>query len=438
MKKTLDQIEPIQITDDFEKMAQELYQSDCKDKSKLLPQEYFDNEKFMIACVEQDGDLAKYASDRLKNSREFALEALDAARSLWFGTSTFPLTDMSDEVRNDRDFYLSALNSKARKDGIMNSMGDELKQDKEIVLAYAHAIHAETWDDDWRDAKSNETAQEKFKHYLKADPELIERARQTAERPNASERNKHWFETLSVQGQSSRYYSLPSNLLADKPFAMDLVAADPAAYLNLDRHLQKDTDIALQALKGEHQFYPVLDRELLDNKDFAQQAVKVSAEIFHYLGDELRADREVFKDALSHKDFKPIAEGLTKEVEQELHGTDYKRPATSIEPSFLSDRELVLEMGKKDKEIVAKASYPLRNDPELILETKAYDHMSDKLKSMVGNQDPEQALNRIVNKNKLDTNLAQKDPYEDMMRKLGIQHKDKQEQSITRAGKSKL
>ncbi|MBH9720531.1 ankyrin repeat domain-containing protein [Burkholderia contaminans] len=48
--------------------------------------------------------------------------------------------------------------------------------------------------------------------------------------------------------------------------------------------------------------------------------------------------------------------------------------------------------------------------------------------------------NSVKLANKLDTTLAQKDNYEDMMKKLGLQHKAKQEQSqsITRAGKIKV
>ena len=46
--------------------------------------------------------------------------------------------------------------------------------------------------------------------------------------------------------------------------------------------------------------------------------------------------------------------------------------------------------------------------------------------------------NSVKLANKLDTTLPQKDSYEDMMKELGIQHKDKQEQSITRAGKIKV
>ncbi|WP_176731462.1 ankyrin repeat domain-containing protein [Burkholderia cenocepacia] len=45
--------------------------------------------------------------------------------------------------------------------------------------------------------------------------------------------------------------------------------------------------------------------------------------------------------------------------------------------------------------------------------------------------------NSVELANKLDAKLPQKDSYEDMMKKLGIQHKEKQEQSITRAGKIK-
>lgn len=431
-------INSIQVTDDFDKMASDLNNIDYEDKSKLLPKEYFDNEKFMLACVGEDGKLVQYASERLKNSRDFALKALEVSRGISIFSSGFFLNDMSDEVRNDRDFYLRALQLETSKRDLFYSMGETIKQDKEVVLSYAQAIHDEICDDPWKESKSNQTAHEKYEDYLRHKPELIECARKDAERPNASETDRDWFERLNSQGQRGMYCELPSNLLADKTFAIDLVAADPGAYLDLDRRLKNDTEIALQALKVDPQIYPILDRELLEQKDFAQQAVKLSPEMFHYLGDEIRADREVFKAALSHPDFKPLSGIDYEELAKELSTKDYKPGATNIEPSFLFDRELVIEMGKKDKDMVAKASFALRNDPEVILETGAFEHMSDRLKREVGKNDPEQTLKSIVGKNKLERELAPKDSYEEMMKKLGLEAKAKQEQSITRSGSRKL
>ncbi|KAB0640690.1 hypothetical protein F7R25_04115 [Burkholderia stagnalis] len=44
----------------------------------------------------------------------------------------------------------------------------------------------------------------------------------------------------------------------------------------------------------------------------------------------------------------------------------------------------------------------------------------------------------LLRRNNLETKLKEKDSYEEMMRKLGVEHKAKQEQSITRAGKQKI
>ncbi|WP_146124237.1 hypothetical protein [Burkholderia multivorans] len=52
--------------------------------------------------------------------------------------------------------------------------------------------------------------------------------------------------------------------------------------------------------------------------------------------------------------------------------------------------------------------------------------------------DHAQEVANKLNAIKLDRELPEKDTYEEMMRKLGIQHKDKQEQPITRAGKIKV
>ncbi|WP_261530721.1 hypothetical protein [Burkholderia multivorans] len=65
----------------------------------------------------------------------------------------------------------------------------------------------------------------------------------------------------------------------------------------------------------------------------------------------------------------------------------------------------------------------------------------ESIKVSQGDRKPLEGLEKyqpLLQRNKLEEKLAQKDSYEDMMRKLGIQHKDKQEQSITRAGKIKL
>ncbi|KAB0640692.1 ankyrin repeat domain-containing protein [Burkholderia stagnalis] len=50
----------------------------------------------------------------------------------------------------------------------------------------------------------------------------------------------------------------------------------------------------------------------------------------------------------------------------------------------------------------------------------------------------EKYINSIEMNNKLNTELKEKDSYEEMMKKLGVEHKAKQEQTITRAGRTKM
>ncbi|KAB0640691.1 hypothetical protein F7R25_04120 [Burkholderia stagnalis] len=54
------------------------------------------------------------------------------------------------------------------------------------------------------------------------------------------------------------------------------------------------------------------------------------------------------------------------------------------------------------------------------------------------NDEVKQWANSHVMNNKLTNELKEKDSYEEMMRKLGVEHKAKQEQTITRAGRTKM
>ncbi|WP_077188869.1 DUF4116 domain-containing protein [Burkholderia cenocepacia] len=302
-------------------------------------------------------------------------------------------------------------------------------RDPEAILTYASENKIV------RDHYSKgETGPEKYEKYLKAHPKIIEHVRNM---PLSSRTQQGSYDYTMSQGKGD-YSEVPRELLDNKDFAMKLVSADPSAYVNLNSRFQADPSFALEALKSDGKCHPILNKDFLEQKDFVQEAAKVSPEIFHYLSDELRADRWIFKDALSHKDFRPMDVKEVERLKIDLSTKDFVYPSSDIDPTFFCDKELMTELCKKEKTMASKASFTLKNDPEFILETKAYDCMSDRLKKEVGGQDPEQAIKSMVSKNKLEKELAPKDSYEEMMRKLGAEHKAKQEQSITRAGKQKI
>ena len=83
-----------------------------------------DDEEFVRAAIENDPYNINYASDRLKDSKEFILNFINMPHS-------YTLQWASDRLRDDKEVALEAV----KQNGMaLNYVSDRLKDDKEVVL----------------------------------------------------------------------------------------------------------------------------------------------------------------------------------------------------------------------------------------------------------------------------------------------------------------
>lgn len=338
---------------------------------KYFPQELLDDKKFMAESLLVDMELIQHASDRLLNDPQFALELVklveekhdpkDYSRQLDFSF----LGKMDSGVINNKDVWRTVIQTTnpdlTIKDEIIGYISSELRADKEFLIEIATMKH------------------EADLHFAKNPPD------------------KYGFDDYSYQnlnhklGQGSwcPYDMVNEELLSNKEFALQLVSADPVAYVSLDRKLQEDKDIALATYQADNEAIAMFRGSILEDKNFALIALsKAPDSIYKRLNEELRADRDIMVAALSKEKFRFV--GL------------------NIDPTFLVDREIMTMAIKSAKDNGQFLPFNLKNDPEFVLETKCFDYMSDRLKQEVGNQDPEQCLQSMIRKNKLENTLPEK------------------------------
>lgn len=335
---------------------------------KYFPQELLDDKQFIRDSFLVDMSILQLASERLLNDPQFALELMemieekhdpkDYSRQLDF---TF-LRMMHQGAKNDKEVWITAIQTTnpylTIKDNIFdyNYIGNEIQKDQDFIVELATMKHEADL-------------------YFKDDE------------------NMNHFSYSQINRKFGQGYSLPyefiTELKYEKEFAMKVVAADPIAYASVGSELQKDKDVAMAAYNSDNESIIILRGEILEDKELALIAVAKAPEaIFDRLPEELQADRDIMVAALSE------------------HTFEFRN--RHIDPMLLSDREI---MKMAISNIGGNANYaPLafRNDPEFVLETKCFASMSDRLKREVGNQDPDQAIQSIINKNKLEIELAEK------------------------------
>lgn len=340
---------------------------------EIVPAELLDNQYFILSCMATNSDTVKYASDRLKDDKAFALLAMNG------------ISDDTEEIR-----VFSSDSRKASDLSFLNFMGDKVIEDREVML---HALKKGSW---------LNSIHNQFFYYcgegLRGNPEFVLEAATkiaaTSKRINFDDEDnrKEEYEKFRQYGSSDEkcYSRISEELLNDKEFCIKLVSADPIAYGVLKEEFQQDIEVATAAYEADNDVVPLLKGEIFQNKDFAIKAVHVNSHVFCELSSDMRADKEIMLSALTS--------------EREFRFDRYQ----SIEPELLCDREVMLQAAKSFHGNSQYASHKLRDEPEFVLETRAFQYMSDRLKREVGNQDVEQCLTSIVNKNKLERELSNK------------------------------
>ncbi|WP_175888209.1 DUF4116 domain-containing protein [Burkholderia contaminans] len=369
---------PQEILNDYEVMKTFVLTQHQKTFGKhideIVPPELLDNQYFILSCMATNSDTVQYASDRLKDDKAFTLLAMNGVINKYedeipvFSSEVTPVEDLSflnfmgDTVIGDREVMLHALEKGSWLNSIHNQFfyycGEALRGNPEFVLEAATKIVETSKRINFDDEDNRKAEYEKFRHYGSSNEKC--------------------------------YSRISEELLNDKEFCIKLVSADPIAYGVLKEEFQQDIEVATAAYEADNNVVPLLKGEIFQNKDFAIKAVHVNPHVFSELPSDMRADKEIMLSALTST--------------LEFRFDRYQ----SIEPELLCDREVMLQATKSFQGNSKYASHKLRDDPEFVLETKCFASMSDRLKREVGNQDVEQCLTSIVNKNKLERELSNK------------------------------
>ncbi|MBY4717578.1 DUF4116 domain-containing protein [Ralstonia mannitolilytica] len=342
---------------------------------ELMPSKLLDDEDFIISCMEIDSDLVKYASDRLLNSSELDIHAIDRLHKSNGGISF--LDYMGEIVQNNSNVFMHIIkNDQLFSDpysytNLLDYIGQDLAKDQEFILTFAK--------------KAFEVREDEPKNPYTAD-------------------YKRW------NNNNWNYDKISPDLLSNSEFAKKLVSADPYSYHFINFELRNnDLDISRIAYEKDPRSSVMINQDIFRDKDTALEMVSNYPALFSSLPRRLKADRDIVMAVISSEKY-----GLDK----------FRIEENELDASLLCDKEVMLAFLKKDPEtrrpnpnIIHKVSYSLTNDPEFIYETGDYLNgnrsvMSDELRNAIVDIDNEehvkQCLQSMIRKNNLENALPEK------------------------------
>lgn len=287
-------------------------------------QKLFDDEEIMRKLIEEDGYVFKFASERLKNDREFVkyavsklgiLIALDEnvphdlcdikyASPLEFTPERFrddeeivllaadedpeALQSASQRLKNDRDFVLKIINIQALS---LKYAAPKFCNDREVVKLASHYMAGI--------------------HYAFYSRDLEERLR---DNPDKRAGDFFYADYSNSPGDCMFQYA-SDELKSDREFVLDLIKINSIVFEYISEELQKDREVVLTAVAhgtGLHKvcddvlyrtnsnnqsFY--LDEKFKDDLEIINLALKNSGYNFQFLSEQYRDDYDLFMLAVA-------------------------------------------------------------------------------------------------------------------------------------------
>ena len=228
-----------------------------------------ENKKLIMKAVKQYRDALRYASEELKNDREFMLKAVKQNGGA--------LKYASEELRVDREIVLEAV----KQDGYaLIYVSKELRADREIVL---EAV------------KQYGGALQFVSEELRADKEVV-------------------LEAVKQNGDALFYAS--KELKNDREIVLAAVKEYGSALQYASEELRADREVVLEAVKKDIYCFQYVSEELKNNRKFILEAVKQNGIALFHASEELKNDKEIVLAAV--KQNRNVIEYLSDDLRNEI------------------------------------------------------------------------------------------------------------------------
>ncbi|KAG2387163.1 hypothetical protein C9374_001495 [Naegleria lovaniensis] len=265
---------------------------------------YYSKKEVMIKLVQDFDFFLQFASNELRNDREFVLHAVRNGNSIFFA---------SEVLRSDKEIALAAVNHNGYA---LRFISDHLKRDKEIVLAAINQdpLSLSCAPEDVRNDKDVAVRHDGYalqcaSEQLKNDKEIV----LTAVRQNGfalyhaddvlKNDQEVVFEAIKKDSETLKHAS--KKLLRDKQFLLEAIKLGCKNVLRFaPRKFEHDKVFLLQAIK--HNCLGVFGYDVKrfgNDKEIMLEAVKQNGYALWFAAEELQHDRELVMEALKCNGF---------------------------------------------------------------------------------------------------------------------------------------
>jgi hypothetical protein len=325
----------------------------------FIPNKFRNDKLFIMDGISSAGpQVYRIASHTIKSDRKFALEAIRKNINV--------LAHVCDGFRNDKTFVLEAfaIYDQVRPDHeecILDKVGDNLKEDKEVVL------------------KVLEKNASEFGHIsdvLRSDIDFMRAALRTngliLGEPSFPDGLKHDCEVV-LEAVKSNGYALefaPRALQDDFEIVLAAVNHSGGAIEHASSELMSNRDIVLAAAEGDGYALAHVPNHLKTEKSFILHAVEHHGEALEYAADELKNDHEIVLSAVKQNGLalQYASELLRQNKEIVTAAVNQKGIALEFAAEFLrDDRDVVLAAARQQCRSLKYASTTLKNDFEIVL-----------------------------------------------------------------------
>ena len=315
---------------------------------KYLNPKFQDDEEIVSYLLEYDYDAMQYASERLKNSRKFALKAmqkqpysinylevfqddpefLEIALKAGYGLK---YATKEQKINKALVMKVIAINSHALE------YADELLRDDKELVSFAIKSGSYGYELDYASGR------------LKKDKELV-------------------LQAIKKNGGAFRY--VDKSLEDDRAFILEAVKVSASILENISDRLKKDKEIALSAIAQDSNIFEYLDSSLKSDKEFILKALTVADSQMKLDAEEasknkfielMFGDREGVWDNIDKNVTKDSA-FITQAIKETGYGLEYATPKQQ------ANRELVLNAVKLYPKALKYADKKLQDDGALVLE----------------------------------------------------------------------
>ena len=290
----------------------------------------------------------EYASEKLRNNKEFALEAICRDLREW--------QYVSSKLKNDKEFVLSAVQQNWK---VFEYASADFQNDKEITLAAVSQ--------NWRALRHTSAELQNDKEFVLS---AVRQDGQALQYASAELQNDNEVISSAVKqdGQALQYAS--AELQNDKEVISSAVKQDGQALQYASADFQNDKEIVLAAVSRDWRALRYASSKLKDDKGVILSAVKQDGMALQYTSDRLKNDTEIILTALQNNPMSlEFVNNNIIDDNKELFLLVLKmgkRQLKDANSEFCNDKNIVLAAIARDILAVEFIGEALRNNSDIL------------------------------------------------------------------------